>query len=403
MIQSPGKNGGTRVDSVVGLPATFYRICLCLLAGALGISGSLFLTGCSTPKPPSPANQIDVVQATRFWQPHLLYILDTPYPRLYVEVDAVAGCEPSDATLNKLRDFLTTYCRKPGGIEIVRNEVIPTKTAQGLSRAALVRQFLNGPPADTNTPPAAFMYLLFYDGRLCDQPPLIETTTATTRPKPSTREKEQNKKPHVDFLPYPAAAFINTRYGPKFSQPDSLLHEAGHLLDLASRSDHATNYHCLDTSCRMNSTIRIHFGRRMLLLDPIKQHNLCDYCDAQLRASAKSSAPGNLRFVGPVLVRSENGYHVLSLPFHMKLFVGNLTDADCHDFVNAVRTQIPPLEMDANAQHLEAYLQEGVASMLRQEILTRAQNDPFELVRDVATGLEAEIKRREETPRASGP
>jgi hypothetical protein len=37
-----------------------------------------------------------------FWKPHLLYLKSAPHDRLYVEVDAVAGCEPSKKELAAL-------------------------------------------------------------------------------------------------------------------------------------------------------------------------------------------------------------------------------------------------------------------------------------------------------------
>jgi hypothetical protein len=99
------------------------------------ITIGLIMAGCATQKAQrveSPSGE-DV----GFWQPHLLYLQSTVHPRLYVEVDAVEGCEPADATLNKIREFLTTYCKKPGGIEIVRSDVIPIKEAKGLPRYGL--------------------------------------------------------------------------------------------------------------------------------------------------------------------------------------------------------------------------------------------------------------------------
>jgi len=45
-----------------------------------------------------------------------------------VEVDAVEGCVPKQAALEKLRDFLSKYCNKPDGIEILRSDVIPIET-----------------------------------------------------------------------------------------------------------------------------------------------------------------------------------------------------------------------------------------------------------------------------------
>src|SRR5215475_13106714 len=103
----------------------------------------LSLASCSAPKAPRSHSGPDAVKLTSFWQPQLLYILPSPHSRLYVEVDAVEGCQPSDATLNKLRDFLTTYCNKPDGIEIVRGDLIPAETARGVPLRALARKFMN--------------------------------------------------------------------------------------------------------------------------------------------------------------------------------------------------------------------------------------------------------------------
>jgi len=116
----------------------------------------MIFAGCSTPDAARSQGRVDWVQLSGFWQPHLLYLLDSPYPRLYVEVDAVEGCAPEDATLNKLRDFLATHCRKPEGIEIARSDVIPIKDARGVPSKALARKFMNGPPEKTGHSSPAF-------------------------------------------------------------------------------------------------------------------------------------------------------------------------------------------------------------------------------------------------------
>src|SRR6185369_2570676 len=103
------------------------------------IAACLIVAGCSTPG--ASQSRVDSVQLTSFWQPHLLYLLDSPHPRIYVEVDAVEGCAPDDATLNKLRDFLAAHCRKPEGIEIARSDVILLKDARGVPSKALARKF----------------------------------------------------------------------------------------------------------------------------------------------------------------------------------------------------------------------------------------------------------------------
>jgi hypothetical protein len=366
-------------------PAQFFTI-------ALLIGCCLFQASCSAPKTARSTDDFDIVQATSFWQPYLMYVLASPHSRLYVEIDAVEGCAPDEITLTKFRDFLSANCNKPDGIEIIRNDTIPRQVAQGVSRKALARKFLDGPPNNASKSSLAFLYVLFYDGKLCDQSAVGGTSevSANTTPRP----RERNKNPHVDFLPYPAAIFMNTRYGPKLARPDMPLHEAGHILGLAGRATEASGYHCVDSTCLMNWTIRVHISRLVLFRDPIKQHKLCARCSAQLAESSKHSPPTDLRFVGPVLVRSEAGYHVLSLPSRMKLIVGDLTEEDCREFATDVRNETLQPEEDGNALRWYAFAKEETPndSVKAHEIIQRAKADPYDVVRTAAEKLEESVK-----------
>src|SRR5687768_1832846 len=165
------------------------------------------------------------LQRISFWEPQLLYLLNSPHPRLHVEVDAVEGCQPSDATLNKLRDFLAAHCHKPGAVHVARGNVIPARDARGRSPGTLARQHADGPPRGADDPPPAFMHVLFYDGALCDQSPAGAATAPAARPKPP-RPKHARGQPHVRLLPYPAIIFINTRYDASSARDEVLLHEA---------------------------------------------------------------------------------------------------------------------------------------------------------------------------------
>jgi hypothetical protein len=104
--------------------------------GAILILFCLMLAGCSTPT--SRPSQADTATAgiPELGNPDLLYLRPSPYSRLLVEVDAVEGCVPKESELQNLRDFLSKYCDKPDGIEIVRSDVIPAKAAKGLSSRA---------------------------------------------------------------------------------------------------------------------------------------------------------------------------------------------------------------------------------------------------------------------------
>jgi hypothetical protein len=79
------------------------------LAGTALIVCCLTLAGCSTGDAARTAEAPGIVQELSFWQPYLLYILASPHPRLYVEIDVVEGCAPSEAALNNLRNVLASY------------------------------------------------------------------------------------------------------------------------------------------------------------------------------------------------------------------------------------------------------------------------------------------------------
>jgi tetratricopeptide (TPR) repeat protein len=346
------------------------------------------LASCSTARAPRSQSNPDAVKETSFWQPQLLYILPSPHSRLYVEVDAVEGCQPSDATLNKLRDFLSTYCNKPDGIDIVRGDVIPAATARGISLRALARKFINGPPDDETASPPAYLYVLYCDPALCDKPVLADADRPTVNT--ASHHEPAVRRPHVDFLPYPPVMYINPRYGPKNIQNDLLIHEAGHELGLAGRATNAFAYHCLDKKCLMNWTLRYHIGRSLLGMDPVNQHQLCPLCIAQLTESAKQSSPKNLRFVGPVLVRSENDYFVLSLPDRMKVIVGNLTEKDCGDFAAGVRAE--RILSNGDETRVEWQIKDEVLDKFAKvsDSFDQAKVDPLEPVRATAPKIFAQ-------------
>lgn len=370
---------------------------LLLARGALLI-GILMLAGCGTSKVNQSGGNAHVSETYGFWQPYLLYLQASPHARMYVEVDAVEGCEPSDATLAKLRTFLAAYCNKPGGIEIVRSDVIRVNAARGIGRKALAYRFFKGPPDSARGEAPAVMYLLFYDGALCDERTSSKGHQGESRRK--SPESERDMVPHVELLPYPAIIFINTRYGSRMAgreypfekRDDALLHEAGHLLGLSRRLTGAATNHCLATSCLMTSAIYMHYSRAFLGRNPMKPHRLCESCVAELTASAASRSTTNLHFVGPVLVRSEDGYHVLSLPSRVKVIVGKLIEQDCHDFVSAFRAEAPPPKMSeyrADGWMKPAMLRDAAKS---REIINRAKADPFAPVRTVASRLESALE-----------
>ncbi len=344
----------------------------------------LALVGCSTTKSRAEADA-QMLQMVECWQPYQMYLLSSPHPRLYVEVDAVEGCSPSDDALNRLRAFLATYCDKPGGIEIVRSDVIPLKKALGVLPSALARKYLNGPPQNASGPPPAFLYVLFFKDVQSDRPVVVETGHPGAKSAPRSRLRTRN--PHVDTLPYPAMIYMNVNWSPKSLHDKALLHEAGHVLGLAFRPANASGGHCLSRRCLM--TASVHLLRLLLGMEQPMQDRLCEHCVAQLAQNRAKPPPSNLRFVGPVLVRSEEGYQVLNLPGRVKLIAGELSEQDCLDFAAAVHSEAPsPLESEGGWQAQALAKPEILRDPAKmREVITRAIADPHWYVRRVAPRL----------------
>ncbi len=285
-------------------PKEIRQTALLLLAG-------LLLVGCATPKSrPSPP-PATATPPPEFLKPSLLYLLAAPHSRIYVEVDAVEGCEPTEAALVQLQKFLTRHCQKPDGVEIMVSDIIPRKAVRKATPRTLGRRYMNGPPDDQGSPPA-FMYVLYYPGWPGRVPPF------------------------ADIAPYPAIYF-NTRFSLGIAVDEILLHETGHLLGLVNRTEHARSGHCWNSGCAMNN----HWGylRNFGWLPWRKRSTMCAECVNELAQTAKHSPPPNLRYVGPVLVHSRADYDLLVLPQRFLLLPGGATESDCRQFVADVRAK----------------------------------------------------------------
>lgn len=274
------------------------------------LSVALLLMGCATTKEPRPSRASALAPAL---SPNLAspYLLSSPHSRLYVEVDAVEGCEPTETALVQLHEFLSKRCQKPDGVKIMVSDIIPRKAARKTGPRALARRYLNGPPDDNASPPA-FMYVLYYPGWPGFVPPFAEVT------------------------PYPGIYF-NARFSLGIASDEILLHEAGHLLGLVNRTEQIANGHCSISGCQMNN----HWGylRQFRWLPGRKQSPLCADCLNELAQAVKQSRPSTLRYVGPVLVHPRSDYDVLTLPHRCMLKPGGATDSDCRQFAADVHAK----------------------------------------------------------------
>ena len=100
-------------------------------------------------------------------------------------------------------------------------------------------------------------------------------------------------------------------------------------------------------------------------------------------------SPSNLRFVGSVLVRSEIGYHVLSLPGRLLLLVGDFSHERCANFADRVHAEEPGA--DGRSRVICLARSEVLDDRARvNEIIDRFKNDAFEVVR--RDGLKALLR-----------
>ncbi len=228
-------------------------------------------------------------------QPELPLLLSQPYSRLYVEVDTIEGVDIPDGILDELKEFLSKYCRKSGGIEIVRNDIIQKSEYKDRSAEIVANLFIDGPPHDANDKQTAYMYVIFYDS--------------------TKMGKQRNSKtPHVSF-PYSCVIYydidfvrlIKNRVARNF-----LLHEAGHVLGLCKNTAHGDGGHCANKGCLMSS-IKVSISKSILGI-PMEELDLCADCQKDIERVQATNPTTKMSFNGPFLVRKEQGYWVASLP-----------------------------------------------------------------------------------------
>lgn len=351
---------------------------------------AVFLGGCATPNQPGDETR---------WHPQLLYLNRSPHPSLYVELGAVDGTGPSEAVVEQLREFLTLYCDKPEGIRIVRDKVIPRADAQGLSHEALTCRYLQGPPADATNPAPAFMYILYYDSTLAADPRVIERGPIH---KHMALQHDfgwvSAYNPHAHLMPYPGVVYIDRRYlrnCPSSLEGLILKHEAGHLLGLVQNESHGLGFHCTNRLCLMRAKLMIDMPRALFSAQKTRQTNLCASCRHDLSTWRAAPALTNVFFVGPVLIRAEQGYFVATLPGELKLFSGELTKFDVPGFVKEVADDADePWAQKDDWTHYWASMQESPESWARQlEGIEKAKEDSQELVRAAATNTIPKLQR----------
>jgi hypothetical protein len=325
----------------------------------------LLFTGCSSQLSIGKSNKsMDL----SFWKPNLLYLKGTQCQRLYVEVDTVKGSQPDAGTIESLRQFLTQYCDKPGGIKIVEDSSIPLADVN-LSRPELLAlKYMSGP--DGLMPDStAYLYVLFYD---------------------STQLTSRSMNPYVRILPYPSAIYIDMSYIKKQNmgllaehQTQLLKHEAAHILGLNWSQKANSAWHCPKKDCLMYERYEVDIMQVLTFQKPRKKE-FCNSCKKYLTRAGQTLDDTELRFMGPVMVRSEKDYHVLSLPGFVKLHFGKL-DSIRWQYVLAqaqIETPIRAAKPDTVAVVMGSDLgTDPDKSPELKQLIATAKNDPCQTVR----------------------
>jgi len=326
------------------------------------------------------------------FSPGSLYLQSNRYPALYVEVDAVEGGEPTEEMFSKLNAFLRKHCDKPGGITIKRSSVISRAAARGYSADSLAAGYMDGPPAQTNSEASAFLYVLFYDNRV-NVNVLQSPRAASQRPLkdhlPAAMSRREN--PHVNFLQYQAMIYFDVSYGP----PDlwgakefpelSLLHEAGHTFGLVSREGRVKTAHCTNSLCLMQPTFKMRYYVIPWLKNKRPQATICARCEEELKQRQNLAITNQMRFVGPVLVRTTPSYSVFSLPGCYGLCSSDSIDNEAQGFLKQFKERFA-----TSRGKLERWSSYQVQSNEDLPIVIQAAlNDPLPEIRHLAQHMQS--------------
>ena len=233
-----------------------------------------------------------------YQKPEQLYLLPEPCPRLYVEVDVVEGAEPPPEALAALKETLEEFCDKPGGIEIVQGDPIPLSDVRGKSSRLIALQHLDGPPKQVDSGQTAYLYILFFN---------------------SSQQNSKEEKPHAGRY-YPCAVYIDLGFERgwpfKHLSREIMIHELGHILGLSKNTNHGDGAHCRNENCVMFPQILVGMRTWLFGIPPEKrQDKFCDDCLSDIEVTKKNQSDGKLHFLGPLLVRREEGYTVATAPY----------------------------------------------------------------------------------------
>jgi hypothetical protein len=191
-------------------------------------------------------------------------------------------------------------------------------------------------------------------------------------------------------FPYGAMVYVDRSWlaglGLDKYRHDSLNHEVGHVLGLVRRPSRFLVLHCPTGGCTMSSVsknLMSDLGAWIKGGEP--KSGFCEDCTVELKQFRSATNRSTMRFVGPVLVRTEPAYRVLALPQACCLYVGDSLETEVVDFLASWRKRDPQercwLNFSCATDHDRAL--SAVASAAR---------DPEESVRRITVGLERALR-----------
>jgi hypothetical protein len=321
----------------------------CFLALFLGFTSAVRIAA-ADPVPFPASQRVD-----------LLYLLSKPYSRLYIQVDAVEGCQPDEKTIATIRSVLTKYCDKPDGIQIVRQNIIPRSSVRGLAETVVAIQHMRAPVSSPGQSPPAYLYLLFYDSR--------DLGSSVTR------------TPRAPYVPtdYPCAVFVDRSYmhpHEKRLMPRLLTHELLHVLGLVKMTPRNDENHCPNSSCLMYCSYSL---SDCLFRGADVKYGLCEGCKQDLREAQAHEPNRRMSFQGPILVRRESGYWVGLLPSYVGLYFRPIRSQDLPSILQAARNsghRVKCIENSIICYDLKTFTKPANTGFPKNQVLDEAFEDP---------------------------
>jgi len=201
------------------------------------------------------------------------------------------------------------------------------------------------------------------------------------------------------LLMYPAAIYMDRRYLKKHHaskyEAKLLLHEVGHVLGLTQNQTHGDGRHCRDKSCIMHEHYKVSLFRR-LTFQKQRQQDICRLCKKDIERAKTNERDTRLRFLGPALVRSEEGDHVLSQPSFIRVQFGPLKSLKWQDVLQEAQNIAPQqAQMDNIGFVMASEDVSGSDDLASLRVaIKNAENDPYSLVSRAVKTMREEFMKR---------